>query len=128
MRLLVSMRQPKDEHERKALADVEEHGWHVLKVLEDNEGPAFAYTVGLYHSFRHPELIVVGLPLDVGHSVLNIAGESIRRGVRYSEGTQSDELLEDRACTFRRMPESQYRHYMGGTSGSMTTLRFPRCR
>ena len=107
------MREPKDEHERKALADVRNHGWHVLKVMEDNEGPAFAYTVGLYHSFGHPELIVVGLPLDVGHSVLNIAGESIRRGNRYLAGTQSDEFLEDRACAFRRMPESQYRHYLG---------------
>lgn len=56
------MREAKDEHERKALADVQQHGWHVLKVMEDNEGPAFAYTVGLYHSFGHPELIVVGLP------------------------------------------------------------------
>ena len=108
-----AMRKPKDDHERKAIADVQTHGWHVLKVMEDNDGPAFAYTVGLYHSFGHPELIVVGLPLEVGHSVLNIAGESIRRGVQYSAGTKSEELLEDRACTFRRMPESQYRHYLG---------------
>jgi hypothetical protein len=56
------MREPKDDHERKALADVQNHGWHVLKVMEDDRGPAFAYTVGLYHSFRHPELIIVGLP------------------------------------------------------------------
>ena len=113
MRLLVSMREPKDEHERKALADVQKHGWHVLKVMEDNEGPAFAYTVGLYHSFGHPELIVVGLPSDVGHAVLNVAGESIRRGDRYSAGSQSEEFLEDRVCAFRTMPESQYRHYLG---------------
>ncbi len=107
------MREPKDDHERKTIADVQNHGWHVLKVMEDDEGPAFAYTVGLYHSFGHPELIVVGLPIEVGHSVLNIAGESIRRGVRYAEGIRSDEFLEGRACTFRRMPESQYRHYLG---------------
>lgn len=113
MRPLVSMREPKDEHERKALADVEKHGWHVLKVMEGNQGQVFAYTVGLYHSFGHPELIVVGLSLDVGHSVLNIAGESIRRGSRYSAGSLSDEFLVDRACAFRTMPESQYRHYLG---------------
>jgi uncharacterized protein DUF4262 len=50
------MREPLDDHERKAVADVKKHGWHVLKVLEDDRGPAFAYTVGLYHSFGHPEL------------------------------------------------------------------------
>jgi hypothetical protein len=31
----------------------------------------------------------------------------------YSEGTQSDEFLEDQLGVFRRMPESQYRHYLG---------------
>ena len=107
------MREPKDDYERKAISDVQNHGWHVLKVMEDGEGPAFAYTVGLHHSFGHPELIIVGLSPDVGHSVLNLAGELIRRGVRYSEGVQSDDFLENRACVFRRMPESQYRNYLG---------------
>lgn len=110
---MVPMREPEDEFERKTVDDVRSCGWHVLKVLEDDRGPGFAYTVGLFHSFGHPELIVVGLPVDVGHSVLNIAGEAIRRGVRYAEGTQSDELLVERACTFRLMPESQYRNYLG---------------
>jgi hypothetical protein len=86
--------------------------------MEDDGGPAFAYTVGLHHSFGHPELIVVGLPLDVGHSVLNVAGESIRRGVRYSEGVQFDDFLENRPCVFRRMPESQYRNYLGWARSS----------
>ena len=107
------MREPTDAGERKAIADVEEHGWHVLKVLADSEGPGFAYTVGLYHSFRHPELIVVGLPPEVAHNVLNIAGEAIRRGMRYSEAVQTSDLFEDRACRFRRMPEGQYPNYLG---------------
>jgi hypothetical protein len=107
------MREPENDGERKALADVQNHGWHVLKVFEDDEGPGFAYTVGLYHSFGHPELIVVGLAPDVGHAVLNIAGESIRRGTRYAHGTQSDGLLDDYACSFRTMPEAQYRYYLG---------------
>jgi hypothetical protein len=108
-----AMREPTSEPERKAIADVQSHGWHVVKVMEDSEGPAFAYTVGLQHSFAHPELIVVGLSLDVGHAILNTAGESIRRGVRYAAGLQSDGVLKSRACTFREMPESQFRNYMG---------------
>jgi len=60
------IREPKDDHERKAIADVQNHGWHVLKVMEDSEGPAFAYTLDFQYSFGHPELIIVRLPLDVG--------------------------------------------------------------
>ena len=32
------MREPKDDLQRKATADVQNHGWHVLKVVEDSEG------------------------------------------------------------------------------------------
>jgi hypothetical protein len=39
-------------------ADIATYGWHVIKVLEDDEGPGFAFTIGLYQRFEHPELIV----------------------------------------------------------------------
>ena len=107
------MRTPKDASERKAIEDVAKHGWHVLKVMEDGKGPGFAYTMGLHYSFGHPELILVGLPLDVAHSVLNVAGEAIRLGEQYSEGVESAAFLEDRLCTFRNVPERQYRNYLG---------------
>lgn len=107
------MPEPTDDSERRTVADVQQHGWHVVKVMEDDEGPAFAYTVGLFHTFGHPELIVVGMPLEAGHAVLNIAGEAIRGGRRYTVDATSDEFIEDRACTFRRMPKAQYEAYLG---------------
>jgi Domain of unknown function (DUF4262) len=27
-------------------ADIATYGWHVIKVLEDDEGPGFAFTIG----------------------------------------------------------------------------------
>lgn len=33
---------PEDDHDRKLLADVQEHGWHVVGVEADAEGPSFA--------------------------------------------------------------------------------------
>ena len=44
--------------------DIATYGWHVIKVLEDDEGPGFAFTIGLHQRFAHPELIVFGLPPD----------------------------------------------------------------
>ena len=101
------MPKPADEPERKTYADkIQNRGWHIPKVLEDGRGPGFAYTVGLHHSFDHPELIVVGLSADVGHSVLNVAGDSIRQGARYSAGIESAAIFENRPCAFREMPTS----------------------
>jgi hypothetical protein len=109
------MREPTDEHERKTIDDVQNHGWHVVKVMEDSEGPGFAYTVGLGHSFNHPELIVVGLPLDVAHDVLNHVGEKIRGGARFADGLESDGILVNRKARFREMPEAQFWNYMTWT-------------
>lgn len=43
------------------------------------EGPAFAYTIGLF-GFRHPELLVFGLPPSTTARVLNTIGDRIRDG------------------------------------------------
>ena len=35
---------PADDHDRQLLANVEEPGWYVIGIEEDEEGPAFAYS------------------------------------------------------------------------------------
>jgi hypothetical protein len=115
------MREPGNAGEKKILDDVKAFGWHVIKVLEDNEGPGFAYTIGLQHSFQHPELIVVGLPADMSHLTLNIAGQAIQRGERFSIGQQSRLFFEDRVCTFRMVPEAQFRNYLWFYDGPVFT-------
>lgn len=70
--------EPADDGDRKLLSDIHEFGWHVVNVPGDERAPAWCFTVGLQHSYGHPELVIVGLPLDTGHAVLNIAGETIK--------------------------------------------------
>jgi len=50
-------------------ADIETYGWHVIEVPEDDEGPGFAFTIGLFRRFEHPELIVFGLPMNTMHII-----------------------------------------------------------
>ena len=90
-----------------------QHGWHVIKVMESDEAPEFAYSIGLTESFEHPELIILGLPLDVAHSALNTAGETIRAGAGYAPGACSDAFLVDRRCTFRPFPSAESSKYLG---------------
>jgi len=47
--------------------------WAVVSIFDAK--PAFAYTVGL-HSQNLPELIMVGLPSDVSHGILNAVGRA----------------------------------------------------
>ncbi|HKO19193.1 MAG TPA: DUF4262 domain-containing protein [Acidobacteriaceae bacterium] len=99
--------------EEKCIADVEKYGLHVVNVMADDEGPGFAYSVGLYRSFHHPEDIVVGLRREVMHDVLNDAATRVRSGQRYEAGALSDEFLEGFACTFRAVQGRLYDAYLG---------------
>jgi hypothetical protein len=105
--------EPADEHDRKLLADVERHGWHVIGVQEDEEGPAFAYSIGLYRSFRHPEVIVFGLPVRVMHSIINAVGEEVRSGSRFEHLDESGEVLDGYNVAFRTVERKHYRDYFG---------------
>jgi Domain of unknown function (DUF4262) len=94
-------------------ADIATYGWHVIKVYEDDEGPAFAFTIGLFQRFGHPELIVFGLPPDTMHLMLNGAGENVRAGRPYAAGLNYDDILEGYSCTFRPVPRRHYEAYLG---------------
>jgi len=102
-----------DAAEQKLVSDVETHGWHVMNVMEDEEGPGFAYSIGLTRSLGHPEILVVGLPRDTMHSLINLVGEEVRQGGAFKAGATYEQLLEGYHATFRAIPKDQYRNYLG---------------
>lgn len=102
-----------DEIERQVIDDIAQYGWHVIQVAEDDEGPAFAFSIGFYRSFGHPEVIITGLPIDVMHVILNAIGDSLRAGMRFEADGTYDTLLEGYDCTFRPVPKEQYREFLG---------------
>ena len=69
-----------DQGDRKLVADVEEYGWHVCLVTEDDATPGWAFTVGLWHTFGHPEVAMFGLRGPDMHHWLNAVGEQARNG------------------------------------------------
>ena len=104
---------PIDDYDRKLLTDVQRHGWHVLKIQEDEEGPAFAYSVGLEWSFGHPEIAVFGLDLDLMHRMINEIGEGIRKGDRFHDLDESGDVLDGFNVMFRRVDARHHREHFG---------------
>jgi hypothetical protein len=105
--------EPADEHDRQLLASVASPGWHVVAVEEDDEGPAFAYSVGLYHNFRHPEVILFGLPVRVMHQIVNRVGEQIKSGETFEHLDESAGVLDGYHVCFRTVERRHYRDYLG---------------
>jgi Domain of unknown function (DUF4262) len=95
--------------DQKVLDDVKEYGWHVMKVLDQADSPGWAYSIGLYHTFHHPEIVVFGLNPDLMHFIINSVGEDVRSGKRFEEGKRYADLIEAYLCTFK--PVNVVWHY-----------------
>lgn len=65
---------------------VDAHGMAVISVEGDAPGESFAYTVGL-SAHDHPELVMMGIPPEVTHRLLNALGARVLRGEDLVPGT-----------------------------------------
>ena len=55
----------------KLLADVQEYGWHVVSIFESDDTPGWAFSIGLFQNFHHPEIVVFGLNEELMPYVIN---------------------------------------------------------
>jgi hypothetical protein len=104
---------PRDDSDRRLLADVASQGCHVIKVPRSERTPAFAHSIGLYHKFRHPEILVVGLDLLLMHRLINDMRDLIREGTHFAAGSRSSEVLTGLDCEFRAVAKSHYADLFG---------------
>ena len=107
--------EPEDSFDEKLLADVRTYGWHVVHVADEHHpeheaqnvalGPhpiydaAFAYTVGLWLTRSHPELVLTGRWTQA-HGILAAAVSAIEDGERFEVGSTSDRVLEGYSVRF----------------------------
>jgi Domain of unknown function (DUF4262) len=113
---------PSDE---KLLDDVKRYGWHVVKVLDTADSPGWAYSVGLYQTFRHPEIIIFGLDLDDMHVIINTIGETVREGHAFENDRQYPNLVEDYACQFKSVNVIWYYPFLVSASWFYQDLDYP---
>ena len=102
-----------DDRERKVVSDIEEFGWHVAMIPEDDEGPSFAYSIGLFKNFGHPEIIIFGLGVEVLHGMINLIGEEVRQGRRFADGESASGILEGFDVRFRGVAREHYHEHIG---------------
>lgn len=83
---------------------IDKFKYAVQHILGDNDTPAFSYTIGLTESFRHPELILIGLHPQVSQTILNRAGTMIKEGHRFGDMSRADTVIENYPVAFRDVP------------------------
>jgi hypothetical protein len=102
-----------DDVERKLVSDIEEFGWHVIMIAEDDEGPAFAYSIGLFKNFGHPEIIIFGLDVTLMHRMINLIGEQVRQHRQFADGDAASGILEGHDVRFQNVASRHYHEHFG---------------
>jgi hypothetical protein len=97
----------------KLIADIKNFGWSVLLVEAGNYLPDFAYTVGLWKNYNHPELISFGLTSQTLHSILNIAGDMVKSGEKLSVNNPYDDFFENGPAKFLKVDMDNITDYFG---------------
>jgi hypothetical protein len=79
-------------------------------MAEEGEA-AYSFTVGLFRTYSHPELIVFGLSSEAAHAVFSRAVEHIQQGAHLGHGPSPD-LIDGVDYQTRSVPVEQYQRYV----------------
>ena len=102
-----------DKLEIKLLNDIEKHGLQVMHVLDDGASPAFSYSIGLFQTYKHPEIIIVGLKQELSHVLINNMAEDIKNGKVFEPLNYYTEILDDYKCYIVKVSPENYDEYVG---------------
>ena len=123
---------PESDADRKAIEDIHEYGWHAILVSplahpehdeaneelartepEQNEiyDAAFAYTVGVWGSFGHPEIVLAG-SWRHRHSYLANIVDLIEAGTTFAPGGTTNQLLEGLTVRFDAVSAGSAKTYL----------------
>lgn len=99
--------------EEGIVADIRKHGWQAICIEARADAPAFVYSVGLMHTFSHPEIIGFGLPTDDMHRILCAIVREIRGGRSFAVEGLYEGILEKYPIAIRAVHVSQLSIYLG---------------
>ena len=107
---------PKDDYDRAILGDIARVGWSVIQINPDDPNdkstPLYSFSVGLYHTHRHPEIILLGLPHAVAGAIINNIGGMIMLGQKIEPGRQYEQF-SSAPTVFKEVDRKFYRQYVG---------------
>jgi hypothetical protein len=108
------------------LTDIRREGYHKISVFSEVEGePEFSYTVGLFHTYKHPELVIFGLSIEVELAILDTVHDLVAGGTRFMHGNSSSEVLDGASVVFLEFSRTEYDEYLGQAENFYRSDDFP---
>jgi hypothetical protein len=95
-----------DLFEQRLVQQVAEQGFQTV------HQPNSCYTVGLWHSHRHPELIIFGLPTERAHHLLGEAARQVIEGQHWNLNQDITTLTQEHPLRLQPVAECHHRDYL----------------
>lgn len=103
-----------DNFQLRTIVHVTQYGWSVVLIRATEAGPGWAYTIGLWHSYRSPELAMFGGDVYEMEEILNSLGGQAAGGMRPSDGERREEVLRGWPVVFRTVDPRWHEAAFGG--------------
>ena len=115
----------KDELVVQTRANIDKYGLQVIMVSGSGYSPSFAYSIGLFKTYNHPEIIVFGLPDKLGHEIINDVAELIRNGETIGTYTNYDNIFKNSRAEFLPVDDRNINDYFGAALNYYDKTKFP---
>ncbi|WP_033322861.1 DUF4262 domain-containing protein [Actinomadura atramentaria] len=106
----------------RTIVHITEYGWSTVLVQPEGGLPGWAYTIGLWHSHRAPELAMFGADVYETEEILNALGRRTAAGTGPDDGERRPAAVRGRPAEFRA---ADVRWYAALLPGAVSFYRRP---
>jgi len=101
----------RDDNQTKS--DIEKYGLSVIIIEATDYLPSFAYSIGLWSKYNHPEIICFGLSTQTLHSLINYVADLVKDGQKIEANKTYDNILKNNKVEFLKVDSRNIEDYFG---------------
>ena len=123
----MKLSKPTNDFEEGILKNIKKHGFQYNIISDpDKKEPMFAYTIGFWATYNHPEIIVFGLHSSVVKAIFATMSEHLTKHEKHYELDKSYlEFIEGFECTFKPVPREKSIEYLLSSKWLYGKAEFP---
>lgn len=111
--------------DNRTTSDIEKFGLSVIIIEATDYLPSFAYSIGLWQKFNHPEIICFGLSNETMHAVINDVSDIIKKGKTFEANKIYSDIFENSSAEFLVVDNRNLSDYFGTAIDYYNSKKFP---
>jgi hypothetical protein len=101
-----------EEFYKKLDYNVKTYGLQVQHVFGDETGPSFSYSIGLFETYKHSEILIIGLSQELCQLIINNMAFDIKNGMVYYPFHFYPDILDNFDCYITSVNKSNLENYV----------------